>query len=332
MHMVRRRDPLPDERRRPAARELAGVHPDHVRADGPLRGAFAAVLGMLGLNGLPMPYHPVFNVAALRPRVARPLLPLHRVAGSAVRPGEDARVSREPRRAGSHRGGGVSRCRRRWQVAGGAEARPITYHLPPATSCSCRAAAGHARRLPAGDVRPGDATSLSAERGSSRTGGPSRPLPDGTVARGVAPRGPEALCGRGRKDTGCVDVLPMPLTRALLARGPRALRHLLLSVPRPDGERHAGWSCSRGYQPPPSFHIERLREAARRPLLRRHDERASAPCRTTPRRSTSPTAGRSRPTSARCSSRRTPRSRTCRRRRGPICARAPRRPRRAPPV
>ena len=35
-----------------------------------------AVVGMLGLNGLPQPYHPVFNVKRVRARVARQVFSL----------------------------------------------------------------------------------------------------------------------------------------------------------------------------------------------------------------------------------------------------------------
>jgi len=86
----------------------------------------------------------------------------------------------------------------------------------------------------------------------------SRPLPEGTVARGWLRADPKL--SEGKDGRMLVTALPMPLTRELLLRGRE--RFNIFCTPchdRTGGGR--GMVVRRGYQPPPSLHIERLRDA-----------------------------------------------------------------------
>lgn len=89
----------------------------------------------------------------------------------------------------------------------------------------------------------------------------SRPYVEGTVPRGaldapVAPLPP----GGAPSPAALTATLPMPLTRELLARGRE--RFEIFCTPCHDRTGSGrGMVVRRGYRQPPSYHIERLRDA-----------------------------------------------------------------------
>ena len=86
----------------------------------------------------------------------------------------------------------------------------------------------------------------------------SRPIPEGTVARGWL--NADSKFYEGKVGDQLVTTLPMRLTRQLLARGQE--RYNIFCSPCHDRTGNGrGMVVRRGYQPPPSFHIERLRDA-----------------------------------------------------------------------
>jgi Cytochrome C oxidase, cbb3-type, subunit III len=86
----------------------------------------------------------------------------------------------------------------------------------------------------------------------------ARPLVPGTVARGYL-RADERLYA-GKSGGELVTALPVPLTLELLARGQD--RFNIFCSPCHDRIGNGGGMVvQRGYRRPPSFHIDRLREA-----------------------------------------------------------------------
>jgi hypothetical protein len=86
----------------------------------------------------------------------------------------------------------------------------------------------------------------------------ARPLVPGTVARGQ--RQMDTPLYTGKVAGRLVDTVPLPMTRQVLTRGRE--RYNIYCTPCHD---HAGTGegmvVRRGFRRPPSFHLERLREA-----------------------------------------------------------------------
>ena len=89
----------------------------------------------------------------------------------------------------------------------------------------------------------------------------SRPLVEGTVARGSLDSAAGALPPAGPPGAAeLVTALPMPLTAELLARGRQSYE--IFCTPCHDRTGGGqGMVVRRGYRPPPSLHIDRLRDA-----------------------------------------------------------------------
>ena len=86
----------------------------------------------------------------------------------------------------------------------------------------------------------------------------SRPVPPHTVARGQL-RSDEGFF-TGRENGELVAELPMPATRAILERG-RERYEIYCAVCHGRTGEGNGMIVQRGFPTPPSFHIDRLRDA-----------------------------------------------------------------------
>jgi len=89
-------------------------------------------------------------------------------------------------------------------------------------------------------------------------GAASRPIPPNTVARGFLNEDDARY--RGMIGTNLVTEIPIPVTRALLERGRERFEIYCAVCHGRTGEGN-GMIAQRGFPAPPSYHIDRLRDA-----------------------------------------------------------------------
>ena len=91
-----------------------------------------------------------------------------------------------------------------------------------------------------------------------KDGSSARPLPDDTVARGTLQD--DAPFYTGKNGAALVDALPFPLTQQVLDRGENRFNIYCAPCHDRNGTGN-GMIVRRGYRQPPSYHIDRLRQA-----------------------------------------------------------------------